>query len=74
MNQKTYVSLKLRLKSGLIQENFEVEELLEVDGKPYTPVDDIQELREQIIYQAGQIEVLEKAVFQPALTGANDDA
>ncbi len=56
------VVIKARTKSGFIQE-FQVVEILEIDGKVYQSTVENMYLRDAVMHLSGRMEILEKTVF-----------
>lgn len=57
------MTLRIKTKSGAITE-MAVEELIEVDGKPYKSADEYQELRDAVMHLEGRVSGLESASYE----------
>lgn len=56
-----WIVVKAKTKAGHIQD-FQVAEILEIDGKPYRPVDEIEAFKNHIIHLDGRVTALEAIV------------
>ena len=58
------INLRVKTRSGEFT-TFQVEELLEVDGKPYRQGDETEYLTAQIAELRGRLTTIERAIFPP---------
>lgn len=59
MSQTPLIDLKCRSKTGQVV-NIQVAELLEIDGRPFQPGGDVEQLRNHLIHLDGRVTALER--------------
>lgn len=65
------ITIRVKTKSGQVQQ-FQVEEIIEIDGRPYVVSAPTQELAERVARLEGIAEALMSAVFETEETAAAD--
>lgn len=61
-------TLRIKTKTGHITE-MQVEELLEVDGKPFRTDDEFKDVRDAVIHLEGRVSALESALYERVSNG-----
>ena len=66
------INLKVKSKTGHMMD-IQVTELLEVDGRPYSGIDQHTDCAERFAYLQGQLDVLRSALVQPVVATSDDN-
>lgn len=61
MSEPRLITVRARTKSGSIQE-FNVLEILTIDGKPYQPMETVDELIQHVNHLSGRVDAIEAIV------------